>query len=88
MSSEEGRWGQRGRLKQDSASDEAVAKSHSRIRLFVTPRTPLSLGILRQEYWSGLQCPPPGDLPNPGIKPWPPPLQADSLPAELPGMKV
>ena len=32
-----------------------------------------------QEYWSGLPCPPPGDLPNPGIEPTPPALQADSL---------
>ena len=37
----------------------------------------------RQEYWSELPCPPPGDLPNPGIKPRSPALQADSLPAEL-----
>ena len=36
----------------------------------------------RQEYWSGLPRPPPGDLPNPGIKPRSPTLQADSLPAE------
>ena len=32
-------------------------------------QAPLSLGFFRQEYWSGLPCPPPGDLPNPGIKP-------------------
>ena len=36
-------------------------------------------GISRQEYWSGLPFPPPGDLPNPGIKPMSPALQADSL---------
>ena len=41
---------------------------------FVTPWTvahqaPLSMGFPRQEYWSGLPCPPPGDLPNPGIEP-------------------
>ena len=36
-------------------------------------------GILQQEYWSGLPCPPPGDLPNPGIKP-----RSDSLPSEPP----
>ena len=41
-------------------------------------------GFSRQEYWSGLPCPPPGDLPNPGIKPGSPALQPDSLPAELP----
>ena len=39
----------------------------------------------RQEYWSGLPCPPPGDLPNPGIEPRSPELQADSLPPEPPG---
>ena len=39
----------------------------------------------RQEYWSGLPCPPPGDLPNPGIEPRSPELQADSLPSEPPG---
>ena len=42
-------------------------------------------GFSRQEYWSGLPCPPPGDLPNSGIKPKSPALQADSLPAEPPG---
>ena len=49
-----------------------------------TPRTvahqpPLSMGFSRQKYWSGLPCPPPGDLPNPGIKPRSPTLQVDSL---------
>ena len=39
-------------------------------------------GFSRQEYWSGLLCPPPGDLPNPRIKPRCPSLQADSLPSE------
>ena len=42
-------------------------------------------GFSRQEYWSGLPCPPPGDLPNSGIKPRSPTLQADSLPSEPPG---
>ena len=40
---------------------------------------PLSMGFLRQEYWSRLPCPPPGDLHNPGIEPASPALQADSL---------
>ena len=49
-------------------------KSLSRVRLFVTPWTvayqaPLSMGFSRQEYWSGLPFPSPGDLPNPGIEP-------------------
>ena len=39
----------------------------------------------RQEYWSGLPFPSPGDLPNPGIEPWSPALQADLLPSEPPG---
>ena len=43
------------------------------------------LGFSRQEYWSGLPCPPPGDLLNPGIKPMSPTLQADSSPSEPPG---
>ena len=42
-------------------------------------------GFSRQEYWSALPCPPLGDLPNPGIKPRSPALQANSLPAEPPG---
>ena len=45
----------------------------------------LSLGFSRQEYWSGLQCPPPGDLPNSGIKPRSPTWQVDSLPSEPQG---
>ena len=45
------------------------------------------MGIARQEYWSGLPCPPPRDLPNPGIEPRSE-LQADSLPAEPPGKQT
>ena len=52
--------------------------------LSVTPwtvaRQTLSMGFPRQEYWSGLPCPSPGDLPHPGIEPVSPALQADSLP--------
>ena len=63
------------------------AKSFSRVQLFVTLRTavhqdPLSIGFSRQEYWGGLHCPPPGDLPNPGIEPRSPALQADSILSE------
>ena len=46
---------------------------------------PLSMGFPGQEYWSGLPIPSPGDLPDPGIKPGSPALQADSLLTELPG---
>ena len=45
----------------------------------------LSLGFSRQEYWSGLPFSSPGDLPDPGIKPRSPALQADSLLTELQG---
>ena len=48
-------------------------------------QAPLSMGFSRQEYWTGLPCPPPGDLPNPGIKLRSPTLQADSLPSRSPG---
>ena len=44
---------------------------------------PLPMGFSRREYWSGLPFPSPGDLPDPGIKPRSPALQADSLPTEL-----
>ena len=43
------------------------------------------MGFSRQEYWSGLPFPSPGDLPNPGIDPRSPALQADALLFELPG---
>ena len=64
-----------------------VAKS---CPIFVTPWTadlqaPLSMGSSRQEYWSGLTFPSPGDLPDLGIEPQSPALQAHSLPTELPG---
>ena len=48
-------------------------------------QAPLSMGFSRQEYWSGLPFPSPGDLPDPGMEPRPPTLQADSLPSEPPG---
>ena len=50
-----------------------VCRVLSRFRLCnlwtVAHQAPLSMGFSRQEYWSGLPCPPPGDLPDPGIKP-------------------
>ena len=62
----------------------------SRVRLFATPWTvayqaPLSMGFSRQEYWSGLPFPSPGDLPNLGIEPGSPALQTDALLSEPPG---
>ena len=49
----------------------------------VARQAPLSMGFSRQEYWSGLPFPSAGDLPNPGIEPRSPALQADSLLTEL-----
>ena len=62
----------------------------NRVWLFVTPWTvalqaPLSVEFSQQEYWSGLPFRSPGDLPDPGIEPRSPALQADSLPSESPG---
>ena len=76
-----------------------VATSHVQLHIFKfvlikfglwTPCTvarpaPLSMEFSRQEYWSGLPFPSPGDLPNPVIEPRSPALQADSLLTELPG---
>ena len=64
-------------------------KSLSFVLLFATPWTvayqaPLSMGFSKQEYWSGMPFPPPGDLPDPGIEPGSPALQADALPSEPP----
>ena len=56
----------------------------SRVQLFTTwtvaHQAPLSVGFSRREYWSGLPCPPPRDLPDPGTEPMSPALPADSLP--------
>ena len=62
----------------------------SRVRLYATLWTvahqaPPSMGFSRQEYWSGLPFPSPGDLPNPGIEPKSPTLQVDALTSEPPG---
>ena len=64
--------------------------SLSHVQLFATPWTvahqaPLSLEFSRQEYWSGLPFPSPGDLPDPGIEPGSLAPQADSLPSEPAG---
>ena len=65
-----------------SLSWKVKVKSLSRVRLFATPWTvayqaSLSMGFSRQEYWSGLPFPPPGDLPDPGIEPRSPALEAE-----------
>ena len=65
----------------------------SRVWLFAIPwivayQAPPSMEFSRREYWSGLPFPSPGDLPDPGIKPTSPALQADTLPPELPGKYI
>ena len=70
---------------------EVKVNSLSRVRLFATLWTvahqaPLSMGFSRQGYWSGLPFPSPGDLPDPGIEPRSPTLEADALPSEPPAM--
>ena len=62
----------------------------SHVQLVATPWTvahqaPPSMDFSRQEYWSGLPFPSPGDLPDSGIEPRSPELQADALPSEPPG---
>ena len=68
-------------------------KSLSRIGLFATPWTvayqaPPSMGFSRQQCWSGLPFPSPGDLPDPGIEHGSPTLQADALPSEPTGTNL
>ena len=70
-----------------------VCVSHSVVSDSSTPQTlachaPLTIEFSRQEYWTGLPFPSPGDLPNPGIEPRSPALQADSLPSEPLGKLV
>ena len=72
------------------SESEVKVKSLSRVRLFATPWTvayqaPQCMEFSRQEYWSGVPFSSPGDLPNPGIEPRSPTLQADALPSEPPG---
>ena len=69
----------------DSGKSYMCAQLLSHVGLFMTPQTiacqaPLSMEFPRQEYWSGLPFPPPGDLPNPGFEPMSPALHAESLP--------
>ena len=69
---------------------KSLSHSLSRVWLFATlwtvaHQTPPSMGFSRLEYWNGLPFPSPGDLPDPGIKPRSPTLQADALTSEPPG---
>ena len=69
----------------EKTSRSSVAKSCPTLATpwTVASQAPLSVGFSRHEYWNGLPFPSPGDLPNPGIEPGSPALQADSLPTEL-----
>ena len=76
-----------------SYCEVSEVSSLSRVQLFATPQTVAhqalpSMGFYRQEYWSGLPFPSPGELPDPGTEPRPPALQADALPTELCGKPV
>ena len=67
--------------------EKVKVKSLSCVRLFATPWTVTyqalrSMGFSRQEFWSGVPFPSPGDLPNPGIEPGSPALQTDALLSE------
>ena len=69
---------------------EGEVKSLSHVQLFATSWTvvdqvPKSMEFSREEYWSGLPFPSPGDLSSPGTEPWSPALQAGTLPSESPG---
>ena len=66
----------------------ACVLSHVQFRvnlLIVARQAPLPMGFLRQEYWSGLPFPSPGDLPDPGIEPASPTLAGGFFTAEQPG---
>ena len=70
-----------------SSRETDLVKSLSRVQLFATSWTvayqaPPSMGFSRQDYWSGLPFPSPGDLPDPGIEPGSPKLEADTLTSE------
>ena len=79
-------------IKDRNARDLTSVKLFSRVfvtqtlvtQWTVASQVPSSMGFSRQEYWSGLPFPSPGDLPDPGIKPRSPALQADALPSEPP----
>ena len=82
-------WGREGIIATHH-SGQCVLSHFSHVQLFATlwtvaHQTPLSMGLLRQEYWSGLPFPSPRNLPDPGIELGSPALKANSLPSEPPG---
>ena len=61
---------------------------NSAIPWTIAHQAPQSMAFSREEYWSGLPFPHPGDFPNLEIEPWSPTLQADALPSEPPGKPI
>ena len=77
-------------IRSEDLSSVNIKLSPSRVQLFaivwtVAYQAPPSMGFSRQECWSGLPFPSPGDLPDPGIEPGSLPLEADALTSEPPG---
>ena len=71
-----------GRRRRKKKNKEEEEEGRRREVAQLCPTTILSMEFSRQEYWSGLRFPSPGDLPNPGIEPGSPALQADALLSE------
>ena len=67
------------------SESEVTSVVFNSLRPYIACEAPLSMGFSKQEYWSGLPFPSPGDLPDPGIEPRSPTLWADSLPSGRPG---
>ena len=74
------------RLKEKKKRSSSVISDSSVIPWTVAYQAPPSMEFSRQEYWSGLPLPSPGDLPNPGLEPGSPALREDALPSEPPGI--
>ena len=74
-------------LKSIERSRSVVSDSFA-IPLTIAYQASLSMGFSRQEYWNGVPFPSSGDLPDPGIEPRSPALQADALPSEPPGKNI
>ena len=76
-----------GKKKKERSVSRSVV-SDSATPWTIARQPPLSMEFSRQEYWSGLPFPSPGDLPIPRIEPESPALQANSLPSEQPGKPI
>ena len=75
-------------MKERKQRSHSVVSDSWQPRGLLRPRDSPSMEFSRQEYWGGLSFPSPGDLPNPGIEPGSPALQADALPSEPPGKPI